>query len=234
MKFLKWLLIIVLVLVLAAALVGGYFGLVPGFSNLFGSNKPKDLGVKVSMEAFNSGNNKMMLQRVQSAGNSSGLVYHGSHAVNASLTSEEISSLIQKGFYKYNPIAEGFEMKIHDDGSVEASGILNFSKLEHYFTDANLGNVQDYIKKLGILTPRVPFYLSGTASVINNQASLNLSAIQLGRISIPTSQAIADGADSLIDRRLQNIPGMSISSLSFSQGQMHYVGNFPDKLEVAK
>ena len=45
MKFLKGLAITIGVLVIVVVLVLGYLGFVPGVSNIFGSNKPRDLGV---------------------------------------------------------------------------------------------------------------------------------------------------------------------------------------------
>ena len=44
-RFLKWLSITLGVLIIVMVSVGGYFGLVPGVSSIFGSDKPKDLGV---------------------------------------------------------------------------------------------------------------------------------------------------------------------------------------------
>jgi hypothetical protein len=236
MKFIKILFSIILIIVVILALVGGYLGLVPGVSALFGSNKSKDLGVMASQQAFDSGNKKIMLQRVEidATPGMPDLLYQGSHVVNAALSSEEITSLMQKGFYKYNPIADSFQMKINSDGSVEISGILDLRKLKHYVADAGLGNIDQYAQKYGLLVSQLPFYASGTASVSNNSASLNFTTIQIGRISIPVSSQIDQGADALIDQRIQKISGMSIKSLTFSQGQMNLSGNFPDKLQVAK
>jgi len=47
MKFLKGLAIAIGALVIIAVLVLGYLGFVPGVSNIFGSNKPRDLGVTI-------------------------------------------------------------------------------------------------------------------------------------------------------------------------------------------
>ncbi|MDP2183006.1 MAG: hypothetical protein Q8K99_10620 [Actinomycetota bacterium] len=50
MKALKITGVVLAVLVVAVLLIGGYFGVVPWVSRLFGSNKPRDLGVKLTVE----------------------------------------------------------------------------------------------------------------------------------------------------------------------------------------
>jgi len=44
-RFIKWLSITLGILIIIIVLVGGYFGLVPGVSSIFGFDKPKDLGI---------------------------------------------------------------------------------------------------------------------------------------------------------------------------------------------
>jgi hypothetical protein len=45
MKFILGILFGILAVVVVLVLVAGYFGFVPGISNIFGSNKPVDLGI---------------------------------------------------------------------------------------------------------------------------------------------------------------------------------------------
>ncbi|MEK7874346.1 MAG: hypothetical protein AAB502_10895, partial [Chloroflexota bacterium] len=50
----KTLLIAVAVLVVVAVLAGGYFGFVPSVSSIFGSNRPRDLGVRYTQADLQS------------------------------------------------------------------------------------------------------------------------------------------------------------------------------------
>ena len=81
MKFLKWLAITIGALVIIAVLVFGYLGFVPGVSNLFGSNKPKDLGVIYTAADYaRNGTTHTILPAGALPENS--IVFSGSHAVN--------------------------------------------------------------------------------------------------------------------------------------------------------
>lgn len=230
MKFLKFLFGLFIIMVVVAVLVGGYFGFVPGVSALFGSNKARDLGVRASTQAYDQGNADIGWQRQTSNDASAPLQYSGYHDANFSLTSEQVTSLMQDGGWKYNPIAKDFQMKIHDDGSVEISGILDIGKLKKYASITNLGDISGYAKKYGILTPTIPFYAAGTASVTNNQLSLNLTSAQAGRLSIPLTPDINKAVAGAVQQRINEIPGMKIDSLTFSQGKLDYKGTFPDKI----
>lgn len=53
-KFIKVIFGIFLVIILGIVLVLGYFGFVPGVSNLLGSNKPRDLEVRTTAAEYDS------------------------------------------------------------------------------------------------------------------------------------------------------------------------------------
>lgn len=229
----------VLILIIIVILVLGYLGFVPGLSHLFGSDKARDLGVYASTESFNSASQKIMLQAIpSSAGGGLGLgsyvVPSDPHPIDIMLTSEEMTSLVQKEFFKVNPIAQDLQIKIHGDGTVEASGILNFYRLAQVIPDARLNEVIQYAKKYQIFGSTAPFYIAGRGSMINNQASLNISEVQIGRVNVPVKTDMNQAADSIINRNIRNISGLSVTSASFNQGQLHLVGQFPNLSELLK
>ncbi len=59
MAVLKRLLTGLLVSVIIAALILGYFGFVPGLSDVMGANTPRDLGVKATASSLSSAKSKL-------------------------------------------------------------------------------------------------------------------------------------------------------------------------------
>ena len=64
MKVILGIFIGILTVVVVLVLVAGYFGFVPGISNIFGSNKPRDLGVTATLANYSSVTAKDNIQRV--------------------------------------------------------------------------------------------------------------------------------------------------------------------------
>jgi hypothetical protein len=68
-KFLLGLLIFIVVILVVAVGVGGYLGIVPGVSSLFGANKPKNLGVTFTSQDLTNAEAKAGTQIVTLAPN---------------------------------------------------------------------------------------------------------------------------------------------------------------------
>jgi hypothetical protein len=231
MKILKNLVIGLLVLIAILILVAGYFGLVPGVSTLFGADKPRDLGIVTSDTISNEAMSKVASVRDGNPASAEKITYQGSHPVNISLSSEEISSLYAKGTWKYNPIAGNFQVKIHSDGTVEASGMLDRARLDGYLASKGFSDLQSYTKTLAVLPAKVPFYVEGSLTVSNNKVAMNVTSAQVGRLPLPTDAASTQAAESVIERGIAKIPGFSVTSLDFKDGKMNFNGTFPSKME---
>ncbi len=230
MKILKILLYLVIILVVVLILVAGYFGLIPGVSTLFGSDKPRDLGVTTSSELYNTANSKIAVTRSGDATTASKLSYEGSHAVDISMTSEEISSLVEKGQWKYNPVSDSFKVKVNTNGTVEVAGLLNRTKLDGYLSATGYTEALKYTKTLNFLPEKVPFYLNGTASVTNNKVTMNLSSAQIGRVPLPTDSVSVGAVKSFVERRISSVPGLNVASFDFSNGKINFKGTYPNKI----
>jgi hypothetical protein len=230
MKLLIKILLVLLALSAVVILVGGYFGLVPGVSAVFGADKPRDLGVKTSEALYKSVNDKISMTRTGDAASSDKLVYSGSKKIDASFSSEEVSSLFAEGKWKNDPISQGFQMKIAPGGAVEVSGILDRAKLNGYLKFTGFTSALPYLEKFNFLPEKVPFYLNGSASVKNNQLELNLSSAQLGRVPLPTDAGTIKAVEGFADARLSAIPGMDIQSLDFNNGKLNLKGTLPSKM----
>ena len=234
-KIIKIILWTILILVVLAVLVLGYLGFVPGLSYVLGSDKARDLGLRNMVENNYSDNYKLMSQEIQSGVAAFDPADFRTHPVNVLLTSEEVTSLVQKQFSTSNSLVQNLQIKIHDDGIVEASGILNLKRLAELVPDAKLGEAVQYAKKYQIFSSTAPFYITGTGSATNNQTSINISQIQIGRVTVPIDNETNQAAESLVNRNIRNIiRGLSVTSASFNKGQLHLVGQLPGDSQVLK
>jgi hypothetical protein len=231
MKILKYLLIGLVILVALCVLVGGYLGLIPGISSIFGSDKARDLGVVTSQTLSAEAAAKVDVIRSGNPASAEKITYEGSHPVALSLSSEEISSLLAKGTWKYNPVAGDFQMKINQDGTVEASGLLDRTKLDGYLAANGLTDVRTYASMLSVLPTKVPFYVKGAMTITDNKVSMQVTTAQVGRLSFPTDATTVQAASQVVEREISHIPGLNVSSLTFSSGKMHFVGTHPSRIE---
>jgi hypothetical protein len=225
-KLLLWLAGVIVILILVA----GYLGLVPGVSTIFGSDKPRDLGIVTSEKLFDSANEKIGITRVGNPLTAGKVIYSGSHPVNVSLSSEEISSLISEGKWKYNSISGNLQMKINSDGTVEVAGLLNRTNFKSYLASTGFSDTLAYVNTFNFLPEKVPFYVHGSASVVNNKVDLNLTSAEIGRVPLPTNSGAISTVENLVEERISEIPGLNVASFNFSNGKMNFIGTFPTKM----
>lgn len=211
-------------------MVAGYFGFVPGISAVFGSNKPRDLGVVTSVESYSAAAEKLAIIQTGDPITAEKIQYQGSHHVEVSLTSEEISSLIANGKWKYNPISEGFQVKISPEGNVQVAGMLNRTRLDGYLKTNGFSEVLAYTSKFNVLPEKIPFALDGKASVVNNKVDLVLSKAEIGRVPLPTDAESVQYVERFVERRMTAVPGLNVQSLDFKDGKMNFTGSFPSTM----
>jgi len=253
MKKGTWVFIAIVVLIV---LVLGWFGFIPGLSTLLGANKPIDLGVKYTQEDFNKAHAQSAVTYEQIAGDpaaSASLSFAGSHEVNNSWTSAEMTALLNDRPWKNWPV-KNVQLRINPDNTVEMSGVYNEKKLEGYA--AAIGTPQVVIDKLYIMPAEAAFYAKGTAALSNNQVSkLDFTSVKLNRMPIPTgillslNNAIADqayAADAVTDElskysgkkqavvnfineKLVWISGFYAKNAQFNNGKLEFDGSLPDK-----
>lgn len=230
MKKGMWVLIGIVVLII---LVLGYFGFVPGLSNVLGANKPKDLGVKYTEADLKAGREMtgVSLETLASTTESDkSLEFSGSKSISGTYTNEIITAMINGAQYKYYPITNA-QVKISDDGTIETSGNFNINKAVAWSNtlggDKSLGEkAQSY---MGKVLSNPSFYLKGKMSVVNNQISLNIESAKISRFNAPKSiidkyqGQLAD----FVEERIANIPEMKINSAKFEGGKMVLDGSYP-------
>jgi hypothetical protein len=229
----KWWILISVVVFLALAIffVAGYFlGNVPIASKLLGTNKPRNLGVTISIPAAYQGLNDLKKPLTPQAVQSILENPNAYQTVKATLTQEEASSLLAVGDIPDFPFRMT-QVKFESNGKVEASGMLDIQKLQAALTDVGatsdiLNRVMSVVKNAKYMT----FYMEGTCNIINNNVSVNLDQVQLGKINLP-ADLIKNNSGSISDgiARTLTSNGYNIRTMTISDGKVYLDMDRPTK-----
>jgi hypothetical protein len=227
-------LIVVSLILLTPILVLGYLGLVPGVSDLMGSNKPRDLGVRTTEQDLITASAKVgrVRESLPSADSpKESMKFSGSHKVDAAFTSEEVTKTMQSRNYKYNPLSDDFQAKFNSDGSLEMSGTVLMDNLKDYGEASNVRKDQAdmILEKTNFLKTNPAFYVKAKYSVENNKVNLDLKEAVLGRMPVPVDALPIDKIERFAEERINNITGLYVESLRVEDGKLKFKGTYPDK-----
>jgi hypothetical protein len=226
--------IAVVAIAVIAVLVLGYLGFMPGVSNLFGSNKPKNLGVSFTSNDLKSARAKTSVVNTDLPSNAapeSSLKFGTPRKVDATFTQAECNALLNNHPWKYYPLKD-CQLKINPDGTAEFSAILVKDRLQGYaqalkVSDGDIKVLNDYLAKV----PDDPaFYVKGKGSIINNQVTgMDVQDFKVGNLSftnqIQENQGSLTGAAGTL---MRSITGMNIESLQMVNGSFKFKGTLPD------
>ena len=218
----------------------GYFGFMPGLSDMMGANKPKDLGVEYTKAEYDSFSNKCngdITPITTSVDPLKSITYSGQISVNKDFTQEELSSRLNYSRWKYMPVSN-VQLKINNDGSVEASGNVMMDRLPGFiaregmgqYTMADVTKGLEFIKMIKI---NPPVYMKFNATVINNKVTSNISKIEVGKFNVPLDKVDANGAAvSVFNSIISKAPTFNAKSVTFVNGKMHFEGTIPAQMSV--
>lgn len=233
MKWLRNFLYVFITLAFISVLIGGYLGFIPLLSPTLNSDTPRDLGVKVDTAAPVILSKKIIVspkegEQLSIISQQPSLPLRASPkkektSLSISLSSEDISSLVQNWEKDINPIAENFQMKIGKNDVVEISGILSPSKLAQMLSQLNVPELTAYLSALSFLPAKTPFYINGSASILNNTVDLTLNELQIGRMPIPIGEDLIRSLEKKIE---SEISSANIESLNFHDGVLSIKGEF--------
>jgi len=247
MRILKIIFITLFIIVALIVLVLGYFGFVPGLSHLFGSDKPRDLGIRYTQADYDSASqkNNVKIVTVSSAPNiESSIQWGGSHQVNNSFTSEEVTARINMNSanWAYFP-AKDVQIKFNQDGSVEASGILLFDRLEGFAAatkvpQSDIQTVLQVFNEYKIPKIPIPVYMKGNLTIKDNNVDIAIPTLEIGRLILPRNvYAPAKSYFEDFVKQQLNSGGygdLYVKSLDFDNGKLNFNGTLPDVATVAK
>lgn len=231
----KKLIIILSIIVIIPVLTLGYLGLVPGISDAFGTNKPKNLGVQFSQQDLTSGNQKTQVEissLPESTSVGKSLVYEGQHQAELTLTSQEITAMANNSKWKHNPLSQ-IQVRVNPDGSAEASGYIDFNTAKSYALSFGVSSddIDKVLEKFPIPQTKFPFYIKGTGNVNNDQIELDISNLKLANIPVPTNivdQYLQPALSFVEDKYLSN-DSVNIQTLENKNGQAYFKGTLPNK-----
>lgn len=235
------LVLFVFLIILGGALVLGYLGFMPGLSSLFGSDRPRNLGVTYSALDTKNADDKRSVKFVPlSPGSSQTLLFSGQKSGKVALTSSEITALVNRWAetWRYSPLSQA-QVKIGGDGTVELSALFRADRLAGYLAAKGYSaeQTQQVLQALPIRSINPPIYFKGMVSVTDNKLTLGVDQMVIGRVSVPKSifiekknQIIA----ALEEDQLNRIPGLFARSVTFGDGNMIFEGDYPAVEQAAQ
>ena len=263
MKFFKGCLVVIFLFLIAAVLGLGYLGFIPGVSSLFGSDKPRNLGIAYIEADRISARGKSKIEYGELPSNVApevSIVLSGSREVKLELSSAEVLALMNNRPWKNYPYRD-IQVKLNGDGSAEISGVFLKDKLAAY--GAYLGAPKeaiDFAAKYLLANP--VFYVKAKAALTDNKVSVfEPTAFELGRMPLPVSaflafrpslvgRAYAQSTDmiaelskvenkrafivSFINQRLSRMTGFFAKSAYIAENKLVFDGTLPEKESTAR
>lgn len=240
MSIIKKIVIVAAIILLVGVLVLGYLGFVPGLSDIMGTNKPRDLGVKYTSADLNSINSK------------TGVVYSslpasttpeqsekvsGSKPIQIQVTESELTAMVNDhaSKWKYYPVSD-VQIKIESDGSMKMSGILKIDRLNGYVqaTGKTGEQVEQALSMAKTLGSNPRFYGEWKLNVVNGQVSGDIKSIQIGNIDAPQDQiqSYKNLIFSAIEGRLNQLQ-INAKTITVNNGKLIFDGDIPTQVALA-
>jgi hypothetical protein len=221
-------------IVIVVVLVIGYLGFMPGVSNVFGSNQPKDLGVTYTAADYNSAHTKNgtthSVLTVSTAPENS-IKFFGSHPVNTTYSQAEFNAEINNRQWEYYPLKD-CQLRINPDNTVEFSGIIKIDRIKGYMaalrvSEKNMSAITDYIK----MVPTDPaVYAKGSLEIANGKiVTSQISEFKVGNLTL--TQQIQEKMPDIVNAaysQMNSYPGLTVKTLKFSNGKVQFEGTLPD------
>jgi len=236
-KFLLGLLIGIIVILVVLVGIGGYLGIVPGVSSLFGANKPQDLGVTYTSQDLSDAEAKTGSQIITLAPDlppGQSISFSGQKNVNTVITQGEINAWMDNSWV-YALL--GCQLKINADGTAEFSGVLHTDHIKNFeaalgISSADMSVLNKYVR---FIKGNPAIYIKGTGSVVNGQIYVDIQQMRIGRLNVPAAIIKRNNANlvTFMQNMIYHIPGFSILNASFSNGSIMFQGTMPDVTSVS-
>lgn len=227
---------LVVVSLIIATVLGAYF-LLPGLA------RPYDYGVKSSEASYESAVQKLGIAAEATSGIKAGpeykTVYGDPKDVQAELSSEEVTSLLNKSSMNNNSL-KNVQVRINKDNTIDTAGTVD---TDYVFDKVLKGkytreDAKKALPMLGILPDDVNFSCNIDFEVKDNKAqSVNINRISVMGISIPEALTGADKAgpfaEKMLDGYLQSIAetsGTSYDLIQINNGMLEFDGKFPSSI----
>lgn len=230
-------LIAVIIVMGVATLALGYYGFVPGLSNVLGTAKPRDLRVDPTNDDLASAKAKTGItfsNLLAGLPPEQSIRFTGQKDIVADLTDEELTALLRGDSWRYNFIEKG-QVRINADGTEELSGLLRLDRVNGYLLahQASPEKFRPYLHALESFTHHPAFYVKLESSWQDGKLSMKIIRAEIGRYQLEDKVLAAHQEEwrAAIEHHVLSVPGVTIRSLTFGEGKMHFDGTFPATVE---
>jgi hypothetical protein len=198
----KFLLILLIIIIFIPIFLLTYLGFFPILSSIFGTDKPRDLGIKYTKEDLKSVRGKSKIEYTalpDSQNPNQTRSFSGARQVTTEFTSKEITATLNNQPWKLWPYTN-VQIKFNGDGSGEISGVLIKNRVASY--SEAIGVPPQAIDFAMKYLPNNPvFYLKMAATLENNHvATFNPQSFEIGRMPMPLNLFLATGGKDLIKK----------------------------------
>jgi hypothetical protein len=222
--------------------IAGYFGFVPILSTIMGANNAKDLGVTYTQQDYVNylAKTKTNLQNFSDApanpdNPSKKIVFANPIDVtDMNTTQEELTAAINESEWSWMPI-DNAQVKL-SNGTVEISGNLKLDNIANFisfiggvgYSQQDIDTAVGWAKRL---LNNAPIYIKADGSVNNNQLTLSVQEVKVGRYTVPNDIAqtvLSTGTQNAISRT----PGLYAKEANIIDGGLVFTGSHPTTIYV--
>jgi hypothetical protein len=154
---------------------------------------------------------------------------------NVTFTQQEITAAINSIKWEWMPLSDA-QVKFGAGNTVEVSGNLNMQHIDDFvkfiggvgYSDADVNKAISWGEKM---VGNAAVYVKGTASVANDNLTLDLQQVQVGRYSAPvdiSNRVFQTGASNALTRA----DNLEAKSVTFTSDAMHFSGSYPKTVYV--
>ena len=224
----KFLLILLIIIVLIPVSLLTYLGFMPVLSSLFGTDKPRDLGINFTKEDLKNVREKSQVEYTVLPDSNipeDTRRFIGERKVNAEFTSSEITATLNNQPWKLWPYTN-VQIRFNGDGSGEISGVLLKDKVPSYAE--TIGVPPEAIDFAMKYLPNNPvFYVKMKATLENNKVGeFNPQSFEIGRMPMPLNLFLAIGGQSLVNKAYAQSLGDMEKDLSKVQNKKAQIISF--------
>ena len=236
--------VLLFLFIIIGVVVLGYFGIIKLPGDIFRISQPTDLGVTSSQDEYQEFITKTQSRVLPYDQASADLkatnpyvVFTEPKAYEATYTSSEITSRINYAPWASMP-TKNVQVKFSDGGVIEASGNLITANLQSFATAAgNGGYSQEDVEKglewLNKLASDPSFYIKATATITNNELTLDTQSIKINRIPLPSGQS-NEALTFITEYLIKSVSGLNAEEVKISDAGMSFKGQAPSVIYSTK
>lgn len=243
-KLLVVLLILFGIFIFTPLMIAGWFGFIPGLSNVLGAKTPVDLGVvwtEADYQSYLEKTGTDYLDYSEAPPNPENpdkktIFADPISVTDQTFTQEELTAAINSVGWAWMPISNA-QVKLSEN-TVEISGNLELDNIEKFvsfiggvgYDESSVQTAADWGRRFA---NGAPVYLKANASVTNDALDFSLQEVKVGRFSVPqdiASKAVFSGSSNSIN----NAQNFSAKSVNIENGSLQFTGTYPQTVYVLK